>query len=107
MLARTLPAHLLLALAWAPTQALSGSIQWQKCTDIDFNATVPLLCGNLSVPLDYTSPSSGNLTLQLLKIAASSAPSNGSKSTTILFNFGGPGEPDRLNLAQVSGKLIK
>ncbi|KAH8886133.1 TAP domain-containing protein [Thozetella sp. PMI_491] len=106
MIARALPAKGLLALLWAPTQVVSGPLQWQKCTDIAFNATVPLLCGNLSVPLDYTSPSSGNLTLQLLKIEATKAPANGSKSTTILFNFGGPGEPDRLNLAQLSVKLL-
>jgi len=71
-----------------------SKIQWGPCTD--FNSTVPIQCGNLSVPLDYTNPNSTEtLQLQLLKVPATKTPSKGS----ILFNFGGPGEPGRAYMA--------
>ena len=52
------------------------------------NSTLPIVCGSLAVPLDYTNVSSGNLDLLLYKIAVGS----GTKSKhTVLLNFGGPG----------------
>lgn len=81
-----------------------GQIHWQECTDIDTkSSTVPVLCGNLSVPLDYTDPKSAEkLTIQLVKTSATQSPSNRS----ILFNFGGPGEPNRQTFAQFAAILV-
>ena len=63
-------------------------IQWSPCGDLGFNQTVPLSCGSLTVPLDYTEPDFGeNLDLQILRIPALKQPSKGS----VFFNFGGPG----------------
>ncbi|KAG5205921.1 Tap domain-containing protein [Trichophyton interdigitale] len=71
-----------------------GKVSWGPC-DIA-NATLPIQCGTLGVPLDYTdSKSNETLNLQLLKVPAINGPSKGS----ILFNFGGPGLGARANLA--------
>ncbi|KAH8898034.1 TAP domain-containing protein [Thozetella sp. PMI_491] len=87
----------------ASTQTVSGQIQWQGCTDINYNTTATMLCGNLSVPFDYTNQNtSSKLTLRLIKFPATQSPSNGS----ILFNFGGPEEPDRLEMAQNANTLL-
>lgn len=70
----------------------SNNIEWQDCDPAEFNNTVSLECGTLLVPLDYTSPnSSEQLQLRLIRTPAVTQPSKGS----ILFNFGGPGEPGR------------
>ena len=67
----------------------TNSIQWTPCGN---NATVPYLCGTLTVPLDYQDKSSNKtLDLALAKVSASKQPSKGS----ILFNPGGPGEAGR------------
>ncbi|KAL2130243.1 hypothetical protein VTI74DRAFT_6720 [Chaetomium olivicolor] len=66
----------------------SQRIQWGVC-DFPSTGTLPIECGNLSVPLDYTSPSSSEtLTLALIR---SRAPQTQPSKGTILFNFGGPG----------------
>ncbi|KAI9932366.1 hypothetical protein MW887_009879 [Aspergillus wentii] len=60
------------------------------------NGTLPVQCGNLTVPLDYTSNKSDEtLNLQLLKVPSLHTPKKGS----ILFNFGGPGVAARPSLA--------
>ncbi|KAK3304150.1 TAP-like protein-domain-containing protein [Chaetomium strumarium] len=65
-----------------------SSIAWHAC-DIQ-GATVPVDCGSLSVPLDYTNAASNTaIDLELARIPAANTPSKGS----ILFNFGGPGDP--------------
>lgn len=71
----------------------SHSISWFPCppsasvngrTDGD----VPLICGSLAVPLDYTSSNtSETIQLQITKVSATKQPSKGS----ILLNPGGPG----------------
>ena len=65
------------------------AISWGNCTNPAFNTTrVAISCGNLTVPLDYTDPStSSTLRLELVKVPAVKEPFGGS----ILFNFGGPG----------------
>lgn len=66
----------------------SGKIQWDPCGDLGVNGTTKLECGNITVPLDYTEPDSGEtLDLQILKAPAPNQPSKGS----VFFNFGGPG----------------
>ncbi|KAL1616240.1 hypothetical protein SLS54_008533 [Diplodia seriata] len=67
-------------------QAQNGTqdIQWGPC---EINGSPPFECGNVSVPLDYTSPDSTELGIELIKYTASKQPSKGS----ILINFGGPG----------------
>ena len=63
------------------------TIQWAPC-DIP-NATLPLECGNLTVPLDYTDKkSNATLRLDLLRAPASK---KCDKKRSILLNFGGPG----------------
>ncbi|EFE37774.1 proteinase, putative [Trichophyton verrucosum HKI 0517] len=70
-----------------------GKISWGPC---DINATLPIQCGSLGVPLDYTdSKSNATLNLQLLKVPAI----NGASKGSILFNFGGPGFGARAKLA--------
>jgi hypothetical protein len=71
-----------------PSRGQTSSIAWHAC-DIQ-GATVPVDCGSLSVPLDYTDAESNTtLDLELFRIKAANGPSKGS----ILFNFGGPGDP--------------
>ena len=66
----------------------SGKIQWDPCGDLGVNGTTKLECGNITVPLDYTEPDSGEtLDLQILRAPAPNQPSKGS----VFFNFGGPG----------------
>ncbi|KAH7112950.1 TAP-like protein-domain-containing protein [Dendryphion nanum] len=65
-------------------------IKWQNCTDplLVKQATAPILCGNLTVPLDYTDTRSNKThTISLVKVPALKQPAKGS----IQFNFGGPG----------------
>ncbi|KAL3464861.1 Alpha/Beta hydrolase protein [Aspergillus heterothallicus] len=66
----------------------SSKISWNACNETEFPSAIPIECGTLEVPRDYTIPNSKPLTLELLRVPAMSQPSNGS----ILFNFGGPGE---------------
>ena len=64
------------------------SIKWFPCTQ---NGTLPLTCGTLSVPLDYTNNTSNvTLDLQLVKINAIKP-----KKGSILINPGGLGEGGR------------
>ncbi|KIV91381.1 hypothetical protein PV10_05925 [Exophiala mesophila] len=51
-------------------------------------------CATLSVPLDYTDTSSGNLDLSLFRVNATAEPVLGS----VLMNFGGPGGTGAENL---------
>ncbi|KAI0543991.1 TAP-like protein-domain-containing protein [Xylaria curta] len=78
-------------------------IQWQPCTaDINDVAALPVECGTLNVPLDYTAvDSTETLELSLLRVPAIKNPSNHS----ILFNFGGPGLEVRRSLAQLADML--
>lgn len=75
-------------------------IEWGQC---DFNVSVPIECGNLGVPLDYTDPAAGTLDLSLSKVAAVNEPFKGS----ILFNFGGPGFEAIKTLGSLAPKLLK
>lgn len=81
------------AAPWAPGTSFHDArstqeIEWSPCGELGFNQTVPLSCGSLTVPLDYTEPDSGEtLDLQILRIPALKQPSKGS----VFFNFGGPG----------------
>jgi pimeloyl-ACP methyl ester carboxylesterase len=59
---------------------------------------LPIQCATLSVPLDYASPDSRNLDLQLLKVNATS----GSSKSSVLFNPGGPGASTVEDLATKS-----
>jgi len=71
----------------------AGGVKWGPCT---INGTLPVDCGNITVPLDYSNTSSkATLDIGLLRVPASKTPKKG----TILFNFGGPGLPSRGSLA--------
>ena len=76
-------------------------VQWAPCP-ATFNSTAPIECGSLAVPLDYSDPNSTKtLELKLLRLPASKKPSKGS----ILFNFGGPGEPGRAYMAETGAGI--
>lgn len=79
------------------------SIDWNKCKDIDVESKFAYQCSKLSVPLDYTDTSRGELDLQLLRIPAVQQPAKGS----VLFNFGGPGAEARNTLvSQADGLML-
>ncbi|OJD34142.1 nedd8-like protein [Diplodia corticola] len=79
----------------------SQEIQWGPCS-LSQEPTLPMVCGTLDVPLDYTQPnSSETLTLELAKVPAANQPAKGS----ILFNFGGPGIPGRVSLAYGAAQM--
>lgn len=84
-----------------PKQDSESGINWGPCnqTELDaWGASLAADCGTLDVPLDYSNEScTDKLPLQLLRVPAAVQPSKGS----ILFNFGGPGEPGRSGLASV------
>lgn len=61
-------------------------IKWGDC-DID-TAGLPVQCGKLKVPLDYTNDSSTTIDLELIKLSATKQPA---PKGSILLNFGGPG----------------
>ena len=68
----------------------NGSVTWAPCPQQ--NASLPIQCGTLTVPLDYSDPTSNRtLDFQLLKVSAVNQPRKGS----ILFNPGGPGDTGR------------
>lgn len=77
-------------------------IQWSKCEDIDVQSNFTYDCSTLSVPLDYTDDSNGELELQLLRIPAEQQPAQGS----VLFNFGGPGAEGRNTLVAQAPLLV-
>lgn len=80
-----------------------GNITWGPCeTEIEAGATIPLQCGNITVPLDYTdTKSDATLDVQVLKVPTDKTPKKGS----IIFNFGGPGLEARTTLAQAAELL--
>lgn len=76
-------------------------INFQPCPELNANISAllggagsPFDCATLSVPLDYTNPESGPLTLQLFRSNATEEPVLG----TVLMNFGGPGGTGAENL---------
>lgn len=75
-----------------------GNIAWGSCeTEIEADATLPVQCGNITVPLDYTdTESDATLDVQMLKVPTDKTPKKGN----IIFNFGGPGLETRASLAQ-------
>lgn len=76
-----------------------GTIEWGPCA---FNGTLPILCGKLAVPVDYSdSSSSKTVDLNLVKVPAIISPSRG----TIQLNFGGPGLEAIHTLANLAGEL--
>ncbi|CAG9979506.1 unnamed protein product [Clonostachys byssicola] len=78
-------------------------INWTPC---DFpNATLPVQCANLTVPLDYSnSSSSETMTLPVFRVQA--AVDEASKKGSILYNCGGPGS-DCLNDLVALGNVLQ
>ncbi|KAI1824247.1 TAP-like protein-domain-containing protein [Xylaria intraflava] len=80
----------------------TSGIQWQPCpSDIDAVAALPVDCGTLTVPLDYTIVNNETLDLSLVRVPAAKQPAKHS----ILFNFGGPGLEVRHTLAELADML--
>lgn len=88
-----------------PSRSPNDGIDWSPCNQTEltsWGASIAADCGALDVPLDYSNESSTEkLTLELLRVPATVQPSKGS----ILFNFGGPGEPGRSGLASLDTVL--
>lgn len=82
----------------------SQNIKWGPCEeDVQGLSTDPtLVCGNVTVPRDYTQPDSKE-TIEI-ELVRSPAPKNGTFKT-ILMNFGGPGGSGRLEMPQLAAKL--
>ena len=94
----TLTSHavtLLLAASATQARSINQTISWFPCPpSASINSTndggVPLTCGSMTVPLDYTNPNSTQtLQLELTKVNATKQPSKGS----IILQPGGPGGP--------------
>ncbi|KAK0639542.1 TAP-like protein-domain-containing protein [Cercophora newfieldiana] len=79
-----------------------SAIEWGPCEEGEFNTTLPVQCGTVAVPLDYTDPDSKTFDLELVKIPALIQPSRGS----IQLNFGGPGFSARGG-AVATGSLLQ
>ncbi|KAL2831844.1 hypothetical protein BJY01DRAFT_254128 [Aspergillus pseudoustus] len=92
---RTLFLQLSILAAARASADRSPKISWNPCNETEFPSAIPNDCGTLGVPRDYSNLDSEPLALDLLRVPALSQPSNGS----ILFNFGGPGEPARATLS--------
>ena len=66
-----------------------STIEWGPCSELDsYIAKIPIECGTLAVPLDYTQPDRKTVNLQLPKFLAPKQPSRG----TIQLGFFNPGE---------------
>lgn len=77
------------AAADARPERTHNTIKWFPCKQ---NGSLPLSCGTLTVPLDYSNHTSNKtLELELVKVSAVKQPKKGS----ILINPGGPGESGR------------
>jgi hypothetical protein len=90
------------SLAVSSTASLQNisAINWFSCTQ---NATLPVTCGTLAVPLDYTNPCANEtINIQLIKFNATKQPVKGS----ILFNPGGPGDSSREFLAVYAQEMM-
>ncbi|KAF2972961.1 hypothetical protein GQX73_g478 [Xylaria multiplex] len=81
----------------------TSSIQWKPCPDnLNAVASLPVECGTLDVPLDYTAvDNTETLELSLVRVPAVKKPAK----HTILFNFGGPGLEVRYTLASLADML--
>jgi hypothetical protein len=80
-----------------------SKITWGSCEGRGFDTfnRTELTCGDLYVPLDYTSNSSETIRLELVRMPAKTQPAKG----TIQINFGGPGEPSRESFAAAADWL--
>jgi hypothetical protein len=79
------PLLFLASTAQSLTVRTPTAIQWHACEE---SYPIPVSCGSILVPLDYTEPQSPErLNLTLFKTHAVKEPFRGS----ILTNFGGPG----------------
>lgn len=81
----------------------NSKIQWGPCAEGEFNTELPVQCGSIPVPYDYTSPNSSTFDLELVKIPAATNSSRGS----ILHNFGGPGAESRQTLVAGLAPLLQ
>lgn len=79
----------------------NSTIRWGPCFG-NIKSTLPVDCGRLQVPLDYTEPeSSPELSLEMTRVPAVRQPAMGS----IMLNFGGPGLEARETLATLASLL--
>jgi hypothetical protein len=74
-----------------------STVEWGACDEaLSSIGALPVECGNITVPLDYTNPASNQtLDIPLLRVPALKQPSKGS----IIFHYGGPGPGGRETMA--------
>ncbi|KAL9003299.1 MAG: hypothetical protein Q9188_003819 [Gyalolechia gomerana] len=95
-----LPFVLVLRSLSATGYSTGETIDWFPCKE---NGSLPLTCGTLTVPLDYTNTTfNATLELQLVKVSAAKQPKRGS----ILFNPGGPGQGGRDFVAGINAPAL-
>ena len=91
---------LLLAVPLVSTTAPPHNIHWFSWKE---NGSLPLTCGTLIVPLDYSNQTSDEtLQLDLVKVSSVTQPKKGN----ILFNPGGPGALGHGFITGVGGALL-
>ncbi|KIJ55460.1 hypothetical protein M422DRAFT_199675 [Sphaerobolus stellatus SS14] len=78
------------------TQLPSGTIKWWPCNEP--SDVEGMECGYVIVPMDYFNASAGVAKIALARLRAINSPKKG----TVLFNFGGPGEPGKIHLRQTA-----
>ncbi|KOS22357.1 Tripeptidyl aminopeptidase [Escovopsis weberi] len=78
----------------------TGPLKWFSCQQ---NASMPVACGTIAVPLDYTDPASQEtIDVQLIRFNATKQPVMGN----ILINPGGPGGSGREFLAGFAQEMM-
>lgn len=104
LLPAILQASVLVTNALALSDDQRSQIQWTGPCTVK-NQTVPMVCGTLDVPRDYTdSGSNETITLDIAKVA----PINACEDETpesIILNFGGPGEDSLITMAARGAEL--
>ena len=86
------PAPYAPAIAFAPCDAQSA-----------MNGVDGAECGTLEVPVDWRSPESARMTLEVARVRATPSAAGGTERIGVLtFDFGGPGIPAITRLASLS-----
>jgi pimeloyl-ACP methyl ester carboxylesterase len=82
--------------------AVGASIEWSKCVATSPDSQIPpnAQCGFLGVPVDYSKPSGGRLSIPVIKF-----PATGARIGSLVINPGGPGESGIDAAVHIAGKL--
>lgn len=82
-----------------------SAVKWGPCEESLSQGPIPVQCGTLAVPLDYTDEAStATINVSLLKVSATT---NGTSKGSVLFNPGGPGMPGRDDVQRNAASYLK